>query len=71
MCTEHIVFDGDMIVSPNEIEDIIVHISCNKSPGQDGLTSEHMTFANSKIPVLLSILMSAVLINGHAPRSAI
>ena len=34
-------------------------MSCNKSPGLDGLTSEHMKFANSKLPVLLSILMSA------------
>ena len=71
MCMEHIVFDRDMIVSSTEIEDIIVDLVCNKSPGLDGLTSEHMTFANSKLPVLLSILMSAVLIHGHVPRSAI
>ena len=30
-----------------------------------------MKFANSKLPALLSILMSAVLIHGHVPRSAI
>ena len=60
-----------MIVSSTEIEDIIVDLACNKSPGLDGLTSEHMKFANSKLPVLLSILMSAVLIHGHVPRSAI
>ena len=65
-----IVFDRDMIVSSNEIEDIIVDISCNKSPGLDGLNSEHMKYANSKLPVLLSILMPAVLIHGHVPRSA-
>ena len=70
MCMEHIVFDRDMIVSSSEIEDIIADMSCNKSPGLDGLTSEHMKFANSKLPVLLSILMSAVLIHGHVPRSA-
>ena len=66
----YIVFDRDMIVSSSEIEDIIADMSCNKSPGLDGLTSEHMKFANSKLPVLLSILMSAVLIHGHVPRSA-
>ena len=70
MCMEHIVFDRDMIVSSSEIVDIIADMSCNKSPGLDGLTSEHMKFANSKLPVLLSILMSAVLIHGHVPRSA-
>ena len=71
MCMEHIVFDRDMIVSSTEIEDIIVDLACHKSPGLDGLTSERMEFANSKLPVLLSILMSAVLIHGHVPRSAI
>ena len=70
MCMELIVFDRDMIVSSSEIEDIIADMSCNKSPGLDGLTSEHMKFANSKLPVLLSIRMSAVLIHGHVPRSA-
>ena len=50
---------------------IIADIACNKSPGLYGLTSEHMTFANSKLPVLLSIHMSAVLTHGHVPRSAI
>ena len=71
MCKEHIVFDRDMIVSSAEIEAIIADLACNKSPGLDGLTSEHMKFANSKLPVLLSILMSAVLTHGHVPRSAI
>ena len=33
MCMEHIVFDRDMIVSSTEIEDIIVDLACNKSPG--------------------------------------
>ena len=36
----HIVFDRDMIVSSNEIKDIIVDISCNKYPGQDGLLNQ-------------------------------
>ena len=71
MCKEHIVFDRDMIVSSAEIEAIIADLACNTSPGLDGLTSEHMTFSNSKLPVLLSILMSAVLTHGHVPRSAI
>ena len=72
MCMEHIVFDRYyMIVSLSEIDDVIVDLSCNKYPGLDCLTSEHMKCANSKLPVLLSILMSAVLIRGHFPRSAI
>ena len=39
MCMEHIVFDRDMIVSSTEIENIIVDLACNKSPGLNGLTS--------------------------------
>ena len=55
MCNEHSVFDRDIMVSSAEIEDIIADLACNKYPGLDGLTSEHMKFANSKLPVLLSI----------------
>ena len=39
-------------MSSAEIEAIIADLACNKSPGLDGLTSEHMKFANSKLPVL-------------------
>ena len=68
---EHIVFDRDMGVSSAEFEVIIADLACNKYPGLDSLTSEHMKYANSKLPVLLSILMPAVLTHGHVPRSAI
>ena len=58
-------------MSSSEIENIIVDLSCIKCPGLDGLTCEHILFSTSKLPVLLSILMSAVLIHDHVPRSAI
>ncbi len=45
----HIVFDRDMIVSSSEIEDIIADMSCNKSPGLDGLTSEHCQFETTGV----------------------
>ena len=58
-------------MSSAEIEEIIAALACNKSPGLDGLTSEHIKFSYSKLPVLLSILMSAVLTRDHVPKSAI
>ena len=57
------------IVTSNEIEDIIKDLACNKSPGLDGISSEHIKFAGQQLPVLLSILMSAVLVHGYVPKS--
>ena len=45
-----------MIVTSNEIEEIIKDLACNKSPGLDGIRSEHIKFAGQQLPVLLSIL---------------
>ena len=40
-----------------------------KSSGIDGISSEHIKFAGQQLPVLLSILMSAVLVDGYVPKS--
>ena len=41
----------------------------HKSPGLDGISSEHIKFAGQQLPVLLSILMSAILVHGYVPKS--
>ena len=51
-----------MSVSHSEITEIINDLPCNKSPGLDGLTSEHLKYADSQMSVLLSVLMSAILV---------
>ena len=58
-CVMHITykFDRSMSVSPSEITEIINALPCNKSPGLDGLTSEHLKYASSQPSVLLSILI--------------
>ena len=56
-----------MCVTPNEIADIVAEMSCNKSPGLDDLTSEHLKKANCQLSVLLSILLSALLVHGRVP----
>ena len=42
LCDAHYEFDRSMYVSPSEITEIINDLPCNKSPGLDGLTSEHL-----------------------------
>ena len=69
MCCNHSLFDQDMVVTSNEMGDIIKDLSYNKSPGLDGICSEHMKFACQQLPVLLSILMSAILVHGYVPKS--
>ena len=56
-----------MVVTSNEMT--IKDLSYNKSPGLDGICSEHMKFAGQQLPVLLSILMSAILVHGYVPKS--
>ena len=46
-----------MVVTSNEMGDIIKDFAYNKSLGLDGICSEHMKFAGQQLPVL-SILMS-------------
>ena len=58
-----------MIVTSNEIEDTIKDLAYNKSRGLDGISSEHIKFAGQQLPVLLSILMSAILVHGYVPKS--
>ena len=67
LCDEHYLFETGMCVTPNEIADIVAEMSCNKSPGLDGLTSEHLKKANCQLSVLLSILLSALLVHGRVP----
>ena len=45
LCSNHSLFDKNMVVTSNEMEDIIKDLSYNKSPGLDGICSEHMKFA--------------------------
>ena len=54
-----------MSVSPSEITEIINDLPCNKSPGSDGLTSEHLKYASSQ----LSVLLSAILVHGRVPSA--
>ena len=47
-----------MTIDAGEPMNIINELSCNKSLGLDGLTEEHIKFADSQLVILLSILLS-------------
>ena len=66
-CSNHFLFDQNMVVTSNEMEDIIKDVSYNKFPGLDGICSEHIKFAGQQLPVL-SILVSAILVHGYVPN---
>ena len=57
-----------MIIDAGEMMSIINDLSCNKSPGLDGLTAEHMKYADSQLLVLFcpSVLYSGA---GNVPKA--
>ena len=62
------VTDSDNItIMPDQILSAIKLAKRGKSPGQDGLASEHFIFADGKIRVLLSLVFSAMLSHGYLP----
>ena len=58
-----------MTIDSGELMNIINELSCNKSPGLDGLTAEHIKFVDSQLVVLLSILLSSILVHGYIPKA--
>ena len=54
-----------MTIDADRMISIINDLSCNKSPGLDGLTAEHMKYADSQLLVLLSALVSSILVHGY------
>ena len=65
----NIAFDNGMTVDLFEMKAVIDDLACNKSPGVDGLSSEHVKFAHSRLPALLSTLVTSIVVHGHVPES--
>ena len=65
----NIAFDNGMTVDLFEMKAVIDDLACNKSPGLDGLSSEHFKFAHSRLPALLSTLVTSIVVHGHVPES--
>ena len=68
LCQDHIDFNTDVTVDGGEMTSIINDLSYNNSPGLDGLTAEHMKYADPQLLVLLSALVSSILVHGYKPK---
>ena len=66
---EHSVFDQGMRVNVYEIVLITEDLSYNKSPGLDGISSEHMKLADRQLPVLLAVVVPAMLTHSYVPKT--
>ena len=53
-----VTYKTGMTIDAGELMNIINELSCNKSLSLDGLTEEHIKFADSQLVILLSILLS-------------
>ncbi len=65
-CVMHITYSLGLTYMHMEI---INDLTCNKSPGLDGLTGEHLKYASSQLSLLLSMSMSAILVHGRVPSA--
>ena len=65
----NIVFDNEINVNVEEMKTIVNGLACNKSPGLDGVSAEHMKFAGHKLCVLMSMVISSIFTHGFIPRS--
>ena len=64
-------FFDTMVISVNEISEIIRGLSNGKAAGTDNLTAENLKYADLKLPTLLSLFVTSVLFHGHLPNSLI
>ena len=56
-------------VNVDEMKTIVNDLACNKFPGLDGVSAEHMKFAGPKLCVLMSMVISSIFTHGFIPRS--
>ena len=70
LCRDQYTFEGNMIVHPCEIDEIIKCLPGNKSPGLDGLTSEHMQYlAKCHGVVLEALKFRSHFVRNFAPKT--
>jgi len=57
--------------SVRDVEHAIKQLKKKKSPGPDGLSSEHFLYADRRLHVILSICFNAFVAHGYLPQSVI
>ena len=66
--TFDIAYDDLMRVTANEIHDAISSLPYNKAAGSDNLCSENLKYCSKRLPLLLSMLFTSLLVHGHLPE---
>ena len=61
--------DTNVIVRPGEVSDAIGMLDNNKACGRDGITTEHLKYANYKLSLLLAMCFTGFLVHGVLPDS--
>lgn len=64
-------YSNDIIITEHEIRDCIKALPSNKSPGPDGLVSEHFKYASPKLHAILAALLTSMLSHGFMPKKLI
>jgi hypothetical protein len=52
-----------------DVKEAIKNLKKDKSPGLDGITSEHFIYAHEKVTVLLCLLFNCVTVHAHLPSN--
>ena len=66
---QSIKYDENMLVSREDIRDIVNKFKCCKSSGPDGISAESLKFSYSRLYVLLSLCFSLCLTHVYLPKS--
>jgi len=65
----HAAHDVDIpLVEVNDIYRCVSKMKCNKSPGHDGIMTEHLKYGGSELYVHLSLLFNAMLKHAFVPE---
>ena len=58
-----------MNVNVEEMKTTVNDLACNKSPGLDSVSAEHMKFVGPKLCILMSMIISSIITHGFIPSS--
>jgi len=61
-------FNYDSLISAVDISQFIVNLSCNKAPGADLLTAEHLKYCDGVYIKVIHNLFSLIIMHGYVPK---
>ena len=63
------IYSNGITVSPQEVQDAINQLDCNKACGLDQIYAEHLKFSDSRLYYLLSMCFIGLFVHGVLPDS--